>query len=103
MRVVSECIFYFLLLRNRTVCKLTACSPSSWLAVDDQKRAECISAYEIGLASLKEALTDLLSSCDPVSSEWRGVVVRSVVVLPAHCGRHVWTSEKTRTIAKGIQ
>lgn len=65
-----------------------------------------MAAYEVGLACLKEALNDLLAQreptvCDP--SDWRRLVVQSVVVLPAHCGRHAWTSERSRTTAKGLE
>ena len=63
-----------------------------------------MAAYGVGLVSLKKALSDLLAPRDPTlcdSSEWRGLVVRAVVVLPAHCGRHTWTSDKSRTTAKG--
>ena len=79
--------------------------PSLPPSQDDQKRAEYVAAYEVGLACLKEALSDLLpqreqTTCDP--SEWRKLVVQSVVVLPAHCGRHAWTSERSRTTAKGL-
>lgn len=60
-----------------------------------------MAAFEVELKRLKEALTDLLSSPDTASSDWRGVVVQAVVVLPAHCGRHEWSSEQTRITAKG--
>ena len=63
-----------------------------------------MAAYGVGLVSLKKALSDLLAPRDPAlcdPSEWRGLVVRAVVVLPAHCGRHTWTSDKSRTTAKG--
>lgn len=70
---------------------------------DDGQRAERLTAYEFGLASLKEALSDLLAQLDPAvrdPSGWRGLVVQFVVVLPAHCGRHAWTSERSRVTAK---
>ena len=83
--------------------ELFSCASHLW-PTDEGKRAEYVAAYEVGLVSLKKALSDLLAPRDPAlcdPSEWRGLVVLAVVVLPAHCGRHTWTSDKSRTAAKG--